>query len=270
MEPTPYIIVAISVCIAAGLTFFSGFGLGTIMLPVFSLFFPLPVAVAATAIVHLANNLFKFGLVYKDVHVPTLLRFGVPAMLAALVGSWLLTFISDAPILHSYCLWGQVLEMTWLKLTIGVLMLFFAWFDLSPKFSNYRFDAKYLPWGGLLSGFFGGVSGHQGAFRAAFLTKSGLTKEQFIGTSNSVAVVIDISRLLVYSIGLSSTAVTQQNSFLHTLETEKGLLLVGIGFAFIGTFFGKKLVQKTTIVGVQRVVGVLLFLMGIGFVLGIL
>jgi len=37
----------------------SGFGLGTLLLPVFALFFPLPVAIAATALVHLANNFFK-------------------------------------------------------------------------------------------------------------------------------------------------------------------------------------------------------------------
>ncbi len=270
MEYSPYIIVAISVCIAAGLTFFSGFGLGTIMLPVFSLFFPLPIAVAATAIVHLANNLFKFGLVYKDIHFPTLLRFGLPAMLSAIVGGWLLTFISDVEAIKTYVFLNKEFEITWLKVTIGFLMIFFAWFDLSPKYSNYRFDKKYLPYGGILSGFFGGVSGHQGAFRAAFLSKSGLTKEQFIGTSNSIAVIIDVSRLLVYVIGLSSIIGTKHNDLWSTLQAEQSILLVAILFAFLGTYFGKKLVQKTTIIGVQSVVGVLLFLMGIAFIFGLL
>jgi uncharacterized protein len=270
MEFSQYIIVGFAVCLAAGLTFFSGFGLGTIMLPVFSLFFPLPVAVAATAIVHLANNLFKFVLVYKNIHFPTLLRFGLPAMLSAIVGGWLLTYISAAEPLKVYVLYSKTFEISWLKLTIGFLMIFFAWFELLPKYSSYTFDKKYLPYGGILSGFFGGVSGHQGAFRAAFLTKTGLTKEQFIGTSNSIAVIIDISRLIVYALGLRAIVGSTQTEILTTLKSEQSLLIVAILFAFLGTYFGKMLVQKTTIVGVQRVVGVLLLLMGVAFIFGLL
>jgi uncharacterized membrane protein YfcA len=58
------LLVAFTVIGGSILTFFSGFGLGTLMLPVMALFFPVDLAVIATAIVHLANNLFKFGLVY--------------------------------------------------------------------------------------------------------------------------------------------------------------------------------------------------------------
>jgi len=51
--------VCISSFIVACLTFFSGFGLGTLLLPLLSLFFPVPVAVASTAVVHLLNNVSK-------------------------------------------------------------------------------------------------------------------------------------------------------------------------------------------------------------------
>ena len=44
---------------AAGLTLFSGFGLGTLLLPALLLFFPPEMAVALTAIVHFLNNIFK-------------------------------------------------------------------------------------------------------------------------------------------------------------------------------------------------------------------
>jgi len=178
-----YIIIAITVLFGAGLTFFSGFGLGTILLPVFSIFFDLPTAVGATAIVHLANNLFKFGLVSKHIHWNTLIRFGVPALLLAFLGGLVLTTFDEVEVLHSYQINDRQFDITIVKIVIGALMIFFAWLDLSPKFSKINFDRKYLPFGGALSGFFGGVSGHQGAFRAAFLSKLGLTKEQFIGTS---------------------------------------------------------------------------------------
>jgi uncharacterized membrane protein YfcA len=53
-------LLVLAVALAASLlTFFSGFGLGTLLLPAFALVFPLDVAVAATALVHLANNVSK-------------------------------------------------------------------------------------------------------------------------------------------------------------------------------------------------------------------
>jgi uncharacterized membrane protein YfcA len=255
-----YVLVALTVILGAGLTFFSGFGLGTLMLPVFSLFFPLPVAIGATAIVHVSNNLFKFGLVYKHINVPTLLRFGIPALVFAVIGSYLLGFISYSGTFYTYTIGTKQLEITYLKMVIGALMIFFAWFDLDPRFSNLKIKPQWIPLGGVLSGFFGGISGHQGAFRSAFLTKAGLTKDQFIGTSNAIALVIDFARIGIYTKTLDFVA----------LADEKYLLLVGIVFAFVGTYFGKELVHKTTLKGIQRFVGGMLLLLGALFIAGLL
>lgn len=265
-----YILVIFFVTIGAGLTFFSGFGLGTILLPVFGLFFPLPVAIGATAIVHLANNIFKFGMVYKSIDLKSLVHFGIPALFSAGLGALLVNQLYHVEPLISYTFGDSMAEITWLKLTIGGLMIFFAWFDLTPKFSTIVFPKKYLPLGGVLSGFFGGISGHQGAFRAVFLTKTGLTKEQFIGTSNAVAILIDISRLVVYTIGIGITSNIGNDDILIALTSRKEILIVAILFAFIGTYLGKRLIKNTTIKGIQKLVGVLLFLMGTLLILGIL
>lgn len=255
-----YTTVTLTVLFGAILTFFSGFGLGTLMLPVFSLFFPLPVAIGATAVVHLANNLFKFGLVYKHIHFSTLLRFGLPAFIAAFIGSYLLDYFGKFPTLFSYQLNDQNFEITLLKIVIGSLMIFFALFDLSPKLSKIKMHQRWIPLGGLLSGFFGGVSGHQGAFRSAFLTKAGLTKNEFIGTSNAIALIIDISRIFVYVKTIDFAA----------LSDEKSILITAVVSAFIGTFFGKELLKKTTMKGIQYVVGGMLLILGGLFVAGIL
>ena len=45
-----YVIVCSSALVIALLTLFSGFGLGTLLMPAFALFFPVEVAVAATAV----------------------------------------------------------------------------------------------------------------------------------------------------------------------------------------------------------------------------
>jgi len=267
--PVEYVIIACTVLFAAGLTFFSGFGLGTIMLPVFSLYFDVPVAVGATAIVHLANNLFKFALVYRGIHYPTLLRFGLPALLFAFIGGSLLARISGMEAIYGYSLGGYSFEVLPVEIVVGVLMIFFAWFELDPRFDKWQVEPKHMPVGGALSGFFGGVSGHQGAFRAAFLSKAGLSKEQFIGTSNSVALIVDMARLSAYFFGVG-VLVNGQNKFFAALTDGRMLLVVGIAFAFLGTYFGKKLVQKTTITGIQRVVGILLLIMGAAMILGLI
>ncbi|MEO8167675.1 MAG: sulfite exporter TauE/SafE family protein, partial [bacterium] len=54
-----YAVVSIVALLASGLTLFSGFGLGTLLLPAFLLFFPTELAIAMTAIVHFLNNIFK-------------------------------------------------------------------------------------------------------------------------------------------------------------------------------------------------------------------
>lgn len=72
---------------ASVLTFFSGFGLGTVLLPAFAAFFSIELAVVMTAIVHLLNNHFKLMLVGKSAHWQTVFCFGLPAVVAALLGA---------------------------------------------------------------------------------------------------------------------------------------------------------------------------------------
>ena len=93
------IIIPLTAFLASILTFFSGFGLGTILLPIFTLFYPAPIAVGLTAIVHFLNNSFKIGLVYKNINWQVVLKFGVPSLIAALAGSFLLKAISTNSII---------------------------------------------------------------------------------------------------------------------------------------------------------------------------
>ena len=83
---TAYLAVALAAFFAAGLTLYSGFGLGTLLLPVFALFFPAEMAVVATALVHGANNVFKVSLLGRQADWDVVLRFGLPAIAAAVGG----------------------------------------------------------------------------------------------------------------------------------------------------------------------------------------
>ena len=108
----------------SGLTLFSGFGLGTLLMPAFALFFPLPVAIAATAVVHLANNLFKLALLGKFADKKIVLRFAVPAALAAVFGALLLKTISDIEPLAQYQLGSRQCSVTIVKIAIAALIAY--------------------------------------------------------------------------------------------------------------------------------------------------
>ena len=101
------VIICLAAFFTAVLTFFSGFGLGTILAPVFAIFFPIDIAIALTGVVHFSNNIFKMALVGKNTDKAVLLRFGVPAILASFVGAWLLLRITVLPTLFQYELFGK-------------------------------------------------------------------------------------------------------------------------------------------------------------------
>lgn len=254
------LIVCIVALLASVLTFFSGFGLGTLLLPAFALFMPVEHAIAMTAVVHLLNGLFKLALLRRHIDARVLLRFGLPAVLAAVLGAWLLSALGTLPALHAYTAFGHRFEILPLKLVIGMLLLLFAMIELLPKLRDLEFDARWQPLGGALSGFFGGLAGMQGALRSAFLARSGLDKQAFVATGAAIACVIDVSRLAVYAGTLLAV--------FGTLDHR--LLACAVLAAFAGAWLGNRLLHKTTLRGLQRVVAAMLFAFAIGLILGVL
>jgi hypothetical protein len=254
------VVIPIVVCLGAILTFFSGFGLGTLMLPAFGLFFPLEVAIGATAIVHLTNNVFKMSLLYKDIDRQVLWKFGIPAIFSALLGSSLLIYLGSIPPLFTYSLTGKSFEISPIKLSIGIIMISFAILELFPVKGKLALSKKQFILGGVLSGFFGGISGHQGALRSMFLSKTSRSKEAFLATSGCIGLFIDIARLSVYSQQMNAELISNQG----------GVILLAMVFAFAGTWIGKRLLKKTTMTGIQRTVGVLLVVFGALLALGII
>ena len=258
-----YFVVCLVALGVSALTLFSGFGLGTVLMPAFALFFPVPVAVAATAVVHLANNLFKTALVGRKADWPVVAKFALPGAAAAMFGAMLLNVFASLPPVSSYQLGGKTHEIALVELVIGLLIVGFAFLDLLPRFEKLAFDRKYLPVGSLLSGFFGGLSGIQETLRSAFLIKVGLEKESFIGTGTVSAVIIDVARLLVY--GLSFYTAT----FARVAPGMGGLILAATLAAFVGSFFGTRLMKKVTLRTVQIIVGVMLIVVGAGMASGL-
>ncbi len=246
--------------VASCLTLFSGFGLGTLLTPAFALFFPLELAVPMTAVVHFANNLFKLGLLGRRADRGTVLRFGIPAIVASFAGAWLLFRLADVTPLFRYSLAGRSCSVTAVGAAIATLIVAFAIWEIVPRLAKLSFDARWLPAGGILSGFFGGLSGHQGALRSAFLLRAGLSKEGFVATGVVLACLVDVSRLVVYGIRVPWSG----------LRPNIALLLVAVAAAFAGAFVGNRLLRKMTMRSIQVIVAVLLLAIAVGLGSGLI
>ena len=110
-----------------------------------------------------------------------------------------------------------------------------------------------------MSGLFGGLSGHQGAMRSAFLANSGLSKEAFIGTGVTIACLVDITRISVYGLNLSS--ISRENM---------ALMGAACSAAFLGVFIGQKVLNKVTMDQIRKIVGIGLILISVALGGGII
>lgn len=237
-------LIAAAALIAASVTFFSGFGLGTALLPAFAAFLPTEAAVGMVAIVHLLNNALKFGLLREHVVRRVFVRFGIPALLLAPIGALVLDRLS-----------GRAVDVV-----IAALLIVLGLQELVPSLSRLTFPERYLVAGGAASGFLGGLAGLQGALRSAFLIRSGLDRESFLATGVAVALVVDISRIVTYAgqgtLSLDGDALS--------------LAATGVVAASAGALIGNRLLRSMTIRAIQLVVGVLLVLVAIALGAGLI
>lgn len=165
----------------------------------------------------------------------------------------MLLWLTGLGVLFDYTLFGRRFEVSPVKLVFGLV-------EVLPRFRNMEFDPRYLPLGGAISGFFGGLSGMQGALRSAFLVRTGLSKEAFIGTGVVVACLVDVARLILYSGSIFGGAA----------NLDYGLLTAAVLAAFLGAFLGNRYLKKMTMRGIQWVVAVMLFAVAIGLARGLL
>ena len=254
------VIITLVTFSAAVLTFFSGFGLGTILTPIMMIFFPVEIAIAFTGIVHFSNNIFKLFIISKNIDKEILIRFGGPAILASFIGSYLLFNIGGDKVLYSVYILGELRSVTFIKFLVSILLIIFSLIDLMPFFKNLNFHKKTIPLGGFLSGFFGGLTGNQGALRSAFLIKMNLDKKVFISTTVFISTMVDFTRIGVYS------------SNLLTIDFSQYFILgiFSILSAVLGSIIGNMLLKKITIEIIRTTVAFLIICLATFLLIGII
>lgn len=251
-----FLLIPFVALFASFLTFFSGFGLGTVLLPLFSVFFSLPLAIALAAWVHLFNNLFKLLLVIKKVNTKVTMIFGLSALGASLAGALCLKYLSELPPFLTYTFLEKSYSISPLKTIVGFLLLFFVIVDFKNIYS-FPASKKFLLLGGLLSGFFGGLSGFQGAFRSLFLLKQHLSKESFIATGIAVACLIDIARIPAYTFSFQEIP----NLYLVFVTTLA---------SFLGAYLGAHFLKKVTLQHIKILIAIFVSAIATGLIFGVI
>ena len=202
---------------AAALTVPAGFGLATMITPVVFLWLEPHEAVAVVGIVHGSHNAWKLKVLRQSVDYEAVKRYGWAMVVGALIGAALNTAVEADPLL----------------LIVGIALVMLPLLSISEKWTNYRLPEAEDRIGGFGSGFFGGLTGHQGALRAMFLQKRLPDKSEYAATAAVLALVVDVTRVPVY-VALEGWQIL-----------DAGWLILGLVMAAVlGVQLGKRWLKK--------------------------
>ena len=212
-----------------------GFGSSLLFVPIASYFFDFHTALGITASFHVLSNLTKIALFKKGFHKNLVIWMGIPAVISVSVGAFLSKYIYTA----------------WLEYALGAFLLLTAFlFFIKPK-NEVEPSKAYAFSGGLLSGFIAGLIGTGGAIRGLVLSAFALETNAFIATSALIDLGIDGSR----------TAVYLYNGYIQFDMLY--LLLPLLVISFIGTYLGKKVLDKLPQLYFKKLVLLLIMATGV-------
>ena len=202
---------------AAALTVPAGFGLATMITPIVFLWLEPHEAVAVVGIVHGSHNAWKLKVLRKSVDYDAVRRYGWAMVVGALIGAALNTAVEADPLL----------------LIVGIALVILPLLSISEKWTDYRLPEAEDRIGGFGSGFFGGLTGHQGALRAMFLQKRLPDKSEYAATAAVLALVVDVTRVPLY-VALEGWQIL-----------DAGWLILGLVLAAVlGVQLGKRWLKK--------------------------
>jgi hypothetical protein len=210
---TQTIMLTVLTFIAAAVGTATGFGTSTIMVPLMSIWLPLPAVLLFVGIIHLAGNLWKTILFRTGLRWKLILLFGIPGIITSFIGASLSITASELP----------------LKPILGAFILLYVIFLLFKPNWQLPANGQTAAAGGTLSGLFAGFFGVGGAVRSAFLVAYNLPSHIYIFTSGVIALFIDITRVGRY---ITEPAYIDKNLLYK--------LLICVPASFAGAYAAKK------------------------------
>jgi uncharacterized membrane protein YfcA len=229
-------LVAAVGAIAGAIAAVSGFGIGSVLTPLFAAHYGTKLAVAIVSVPHLVGTAVRFARLRQHVDRRVLIRFGVLSAVGGLLGA-LLNARADSPAL---------------TIVFGLLLLFAGVTSLFGLSERMRFGRKTAWAAGALSGIFGGMVGNQGGIRSAALLGFEISKESFVATATAIALIVDGARLPVYA-------------FAEHRAIAGAWVPIAFGTAgvLIGTLWGVRLLRRIPEETFRRAVSLLIVLLGV-------
>mgnify|MGYP003632107389 CR=1 FL=1 len=212
-----------------------GFGSSVFFVPVANFFLDFQSVLGITALFHLSSNITKIVFFKKGFDKKIALNLGVPAILFVSIGAYFSSYFS--PIILTYIL-GFFLVV------LSLVFLIFKQLKVHATKTNAII-------GGSLSGLSAGLLGTGGAIRGITLAAFKLNKNTFIATSAVIDLGVDLSRTIVYYF----------NGYMHYEHLYLVLILIIV--SIIGTYIGKKILNKISQDQFQKIVLVLILFVGI-------
>jgi uncharacterized membrane protein YfcA len=237
---TQGLLLCLLTLIAAGIGTATGFGTSTIMIPVLSLYVPLPVVLLFVGIIHLCGDIWKILLFKKGLDWKLILFFGLSGIAASFLGASLSLHEEELP----------------LKRILGAFLILYVIFLFIKRQWSLPKAPGTAVCGGVLSGLFAGFFGVGGAVRAAFLTAFNLPKEVYLFTSGLIALFIDVTRISRYIWG----GTRLDENLLYAL-------IACIPISFLGAYTAKKLLDRLPQRFFRIFVGIFLAIVGIRLLL---
>ena len=198
----------------------AGFGIGSLLTPLFATRVGMTTAVAAVAIPHALATALRCWRLRANIDWNVVRSFGVLSAIGGIAGALLYTRFSNRT----------------LTIVLAVLLIATAIAGLTSwmrRLAPNRVASGLL---GVASGLFGGVAGNQGGLRAGALFAFDLSPAGFVATSTAVGLLVDAARMPVYVVraGASLTpyalpiAIASAGVLVGTVAGERVLLGLGV------------------------------------------
>jgi hypothetical protein len=233
-------LIAVAATFAGAIASVAGFGIGSILTPLFAIHFGTKLAVAAVSIPHLIATALRFVRIGEHVDKRVFVSFGITSAAGGLLGA----------LLHAR------FSSTALSYVLGALLVFAGMMGVTGLSRRMRFEGVAAWIAGALSGAFGGLVGNQGGIRSAAMLGMRVSKESFVATATAIALVVDLARMPVY-------AVVQGREVMAIWPV---LLLAIIGVV-LGTLAGERVLRKIPEPLFRRIVSLIILTLGVALFL---
>lgn len=214
----------------------AGFGIGSLLTPLLAAQIPLKLAVAAVSIPHLMATALRFWLLRAHVDRRLLWSFGLFSAMGGLVGA----------LAHRWA------SSPLLTIVFGAALLLAGASELTGAARKVHLTGVTAWLAGAVSGVLGGMVGNQGGIRSAALLGFHTTRVTFVATATAIALMVDAARMPVY--------LWLQSSALAGLAVPIAIASAG---CVIGTFWGRKLLERIPEHVFRKLVATLIALLGV-------